>query len=57
MKDDQDKNVYPTPEEIRRAIGEAWMMCDECGAKLYSFDGNLDASRSCPYKRNGKCEL
>lgn len=35
--------------------GEAYMMCNECVSKLYSFDGDKDASRSCPKKRNGEC--
>jgi hypothetical protein len=43
--------------ESRLAMGEAHMMCNDCGAKLYSFDGNKDASRSCPYiESNGKCK-
>lgn len=42
--------------EIRLAMGEAWMMCSDCGAKLYSFDGQTDASRKCPYMKHGKCE-
>jgi hypothetical protein len=35
--------------------GECWMMCNECGGKLGSFDGCADVSRSCPYQRNGRC--
>lgn len=51
----------PEPEplsqtEARRLLGEAWMMCNECGGKLWSFDGERDADRSCPYKRNGRCD-
>lgn len=40
----------------RLANGNAWMMCSECGAKLYDFDGHRDSSRPCPYLRNGVCE-
>jgi hypothetical protein len=42
--------------EARLCLGEAWMWCVDCGAKLYSFDGNEDGSRKCPYMRHGKCE-
>lgn len=42
--------------EIRKLSGECWMMCSECGSKLWSFDGVADASRPCPYKRGGKCD-
>ena len=40
----------------RRANGHAWMMCRECGGKLYDFDGHQDSDRPCPYRRNGQCE-
>lgn len=53
IKDDK-QNCDEKP--IRLEMGEAWMMCNECGAKLYSFDGYQDGSRSRPYKRYGKCE-
>lgn len=33
--------------------GEAWMMCRDCNAKLYSFDGNQDQSIPCPHPQ--KC--
>lgn len=42
--------------ERRLASGEAYMRCEDCGAKLYSFDGYEDASRKCPYMKEGKCE-
>ncbi len=54
-----DVNDSDSEEEkpFRLYLGEAWMMCKECGAKLYSFDGDVDGSRMCPYKsRDGKCE-
>lgn len=28
-----------TRTERRHCLGEAWMMCHDCSAKLYSFDG------------------
>lgn len=37
-----------TPTERRLALGEAHMMCRDCGAKLYSFDAHQDADRPCP---------
>jgi len=33
----------------RLRMGEAYMMCHDCGARLYSFDGNDDKSTGCPY--------
>ena len=41
----------------RLDYGHAWMMCNECGAKLYDFDGNKDRDIKCPYKKDsqGKC--
>lgn len=49
------------PEQDSRTIrrlqmGEAYMMCRECGARLYSFDGDVDQSRSCPYEKGPKGE-
>lgn len=35
--------------ENRLAMGEAWMWCNECGSKLYSFDGHKDRDIKCPY--------
>ena len=35
--------------EARLASGEAWMMCHDCGAKLYSFDAKSDGARGCVY--------
>ncbi len=46
----------PARESVRLFLGEAWMMCHECGAKLWSFDGHEDRSRSCPCMKRGKCE-
>jgi hypothetical protein len=47
-------------DEKRRArleMGHAWMMCNECGAKLYDFDGHEDKARACPYVKDekGRC--
>ena len=53
-KDDQAAASFA--HLARLASGEAYMMCDECGAKLYSFDGKEDSSRPCPYKRHGQCD-
>lgn len=49
---------YSYEERMRHRLemGNAWMMCSECGGKLYDFDGHEDASRQCPFKQNGKCE-
>lgn len=41
---------------LRLQMGEAYMMCENCGAKLYSFDGYQDASRKCPFWKNGQCQ-
>ena len=52
-------NNYPfdAKTENRLTLGEAYMLCNECGAKLYSFDGNKDADKPCPYIKDsrGKC--
>lgn len=51
--------IYASAEEqtrLRLDSGHAWMICEECGGKLYDFDGHKDASRCCPYKKGGKCE-
>ena len=45
-----------TYRETRHATGEAWMMCEECGSKLFSFDGNQDGMCKCPYRQGGRCE-
>lgn len=57
MKDDGIKNdnvidKYQNDRtDNRLALGEAWMWCNDCGAKLYSFDGKADNSRPCPNKK------
>jgi len=38
----------------RLQLGEAWMFCNDCGAKLYSFDGEEDKDIGCPHK--DKCK-
>jgi len=38
----------------RLDLGEAWMWCVDCNAKLYSFDGYKDATTKCPTKQ--ECE-
>lgn len=51
----EDRDDRPRPRSERSArleSGEAWMICSDCGAKLYSFDGKEDASRKCMYKCN-----
>lgn len=42
-----------TPSQRRRLVGEAWMHCSDCGAKLYSFDGEEDKGIPCPHPK--KC--
>lgn len=55
--ENEDTDKKPTLTEIRNSLGEAYMWCEDCGARLYSFDGNKDASRRCPYiNRNGECD-
>ena len=55
--EDQKSENQPSYYEMRLRYGEAYMFCEDCGVKLYSFDGNKDASRNaCPYERYGKCE-
>jgi len=41
---------------IRLIMGEAYMYCSDCMAKLYSFDGNEDKSRHCPDPKKCKEE-
>ena len=50
------EDEYEIRMNHRRAVGHAWMMCSDCGGKLYDFDGHIDASRKCPYMKHGKCE-
>lgn len=38
-----------TPGEARLETGEAWAICNDCGARLHSFDGNRDRAIRCPY--------
>lgn len=54
--EDQKSGSQPSNYVIRLLMGEAWLWCEDCGAKLFSFDGNKDVSRKCPYQRSGKCE-
>ena len=57
MNEPKKEPVIKPRELTRLDMGEAWMMCHDCGAKLWSFDGCKDTSRGCPYlTRQGKCE-
>ena len=53
-----EKDTNITYRQSRLECGEAYMMCNECGARLYSFDGTEDKSRNCPYKQSmyDKCD-
>lgn len=42
------KDQYERRRIHRLAMGEAYMMCNDCRGKLYSFDGHQDSSRDCP---------
>lgn len=45
----------PEPKKMtRHDYGEAWMMCQDCGARLFWFDGDKDECRPCPYKNGCK---
>jgi len=35
----------------RLKMGEAFMMCNDCGARLHSFDGYQDKGINCPYEK------
>lgn len=50
-------DTYYEYRKSRLACGEAYMMCEDCGARLWSFDGDLDQSRKCPYWTQGKCVM
>lgn len=61
QKKTDKKRDYQTKEECSRtrdrlSNGCAWMMCSDCGAKLYDFDGEKDSSRPCPYNSGGRCD-
>lgn len=39
-------------KEARLQMGEAHAICSQCGSRLYSFHGDEDKGKRCPY--NGK---
>ena len=42
--------------ESRHEIGEAYVVCVECGARLWSEDGDKDIESLCPYRTSdGSC--
>ena len=47
-------NTINTKKLDRLEMGEAWMWCIDCNCKLYSFDGNQDATTKCPHPN--KCK-
>ncbi len=57
MSDKAKEQIICDEPFNRFYFGEAWMMCRECGARLYSFDGNEDKDKNCPYKKDykGQC--
>ena len=52
-----EESDYSKKVNDRLSLGHAWMMCIDCGAKLYDFDGYKDRTKSCPYVRDeqGQC--
>lgn len=38
-----------SPQERRNAMGEAHVICEGCGARLFSEDGTEDRGIPCPY--------
>ena len=38
-----------SPQERRNAMGEAHVMCNDCGARLFSEEGVEDRGMRCPY--------
>lgn len=50
------KTLEVNKKITRLDLGNAWMWCNECGAKLYEFDGDSDRDKPCPYvKDKGRC--
>jgi hypothetical protein len=48
----------PYPYYFSRLLaGEAYMLCNECGARLWSFDGKEDKDTRCPYRGTDKGKL
>jgi len=48
-------NTNPDNKKLNRLeVGNAWMWCNECGAKLYEFDGDDDKDKACPYVKDSK---
>jgi len=56
MEDKKDTNdsEIQSPASRRHELGEAFMICADCGARLYSFNGSEDAGRPCPHPQ--KCQ-
>lgn len=51
MTDYLDRDAWAdlSPQEKRNSLGEAHVMCANCGARLYSDEGYDDRSIPCPY--------
>lgn len=45
----EDDPNYGYTRPMRLAVGNAHMLCEDCGGKLYDFDGFEDQSRPCPH--------
>jgi hypothetical protein len=54
MVDNKDKINQDNTRLTRHELGEAWMWCFDCNAKLYSFDGDKDKGITCPTKQQCK---
>ena len=54
-RDCKSNDIRPTLIKpiTRHTLGEAYMYCSDCNAKLYSFDGQEDLLRKCPNRQ--KC--
>lgn len=53
---DPAKDNYQERMDHRRAMGNGWVICLQCGGKLYDSDSTIDRAIPCPkLKPNGKC--
>jgi hypothetical protein len=56
MTEQLPKDTQLSPAEIRNALGEAYVMCNQCGARLWSTEGYEDFGITCPYPKGPKGE-
>lgn len=53
---EQKPDQFQRRTENRLTLGIAYVLCNQCGGKLWEDEGHADKAINCPYLKGGICE-